>query len=274
MIYSKGYKIKYYKGLGTSTKDESKEYFKGINDKLINYIIDIDEQLKSRTDDAIQLAFDKKQTDNRKEWLLNYDRENILKYDQKNICFHDFIHRDLIHFSNDDTSRSIPHIMDGLKESQRKILYGAFLRKLDRDEVKVAQLAGFVSDKAAYHHGEMSLNGAIVGMAQNYVGSNNINILEPAGNFGTRYLGGKDAASPRYIWTSLPNHTTNIFNRMDIPVLKNQEEDGMPIEPEYYAPIIPMVLVNGAEGIGTGFSTKIPNFNPKEYFDILNDGWR
>ena len=265
----KGYRVKYYKGLGTSTKEESKDYFKGINDKLINYIIDMDEEMKSRTDTAIQLAFDKKQADSRKEWLLNYDRENILKYDERDICYHDFIHKDLIHFSNDDTSRSIPHIMDGLKPSQRKILYGAILRKLDRDEVKVAQLAGFVSDKAAYHHGEMSLNGAIVGMAQNYVGSNNINILEPAGNFGTRYLGGKDAASPRYIWTSLPKHTTSIFNRMDIPILKNQEEDGMPIEPEYYSPIIPMVLVNGAEGIGTGFSTKIPNFNPSDIIENI-----
>ena len=269
----KGYRVKYYKGLGTSTKEESKDYFKGINDKLINYIIDMDEEMKSRTDTAIQLAFDKKQADSRKEWLLNYDRENILKYDDHDISYHDFIHKDLIHFSNDDTSRSIPHIMDGLKPSQRKILYGAILRKLDRDEVKVAQLAGFVSDKAAYHHGEMSLNGAIVGMAQNYVGSNNINILEPAGNFGTRYLGGKDAASPRYIWTSLPKHTTSIFNRMDIPILKNQEEDGMPIEPEYYSPIIPMVLVNGAEGIGTGFSTKIPNFNPSDIIENILELW-
>ena len=264
----KGYKIKYYKGLGTSTKEESKEYFKGINDKLINYIIDVDSKMKERTDIALQLAFDKKKADERKQWLLNYDRNNILKYEDKNILYHDFVHRDLIHFSNDDTSRSIPHIMDGLKPSQRKILYGAFLRKLDRDEVKVAQLAGFVSDKAAYHHGEMSLNGAIVGMAQNYIGSNNINILNPSGNFGTRYLGGKDAASPRYIWTSLPEHTVSIFNRIDIPILNNQEEDGMEIEPEYYAPIIPMVLVNGAEGIGTGFSTKIPNFNP---IDIINN---
>lgn len=267
--YPKGYKIKYYKGLGTSTKDESKEYFKGINDKMINYIIDTDEELKSRTDTSIELAFNKKKADDRKEWLLNYDKNEILKYDEKDICYHDFIHKDLIHFSNDDSYRSIPHIMDGLKPSQRKILYGAFLRKLDRDEVKVAQLAGFVSDKAAYHHGEASLNGAIIGMAQDYVGSNNINILEPAGNFGTRFQGGKDAASPRYIWTSLPKHTITIFNRHDIPILNNQEEDAMEIEPEYYAPIIPMILVNGAEGIGTGFSTKIPNFNPKEIIDNI-----
>jgi DNA topoisomerase-2 len=265
----KGFRIKYYKGLGTSSKEESKEYFKGINDKLIKYIIDTQEEFKERTDKAIQLAFDKSFADNRKEWLMKYNRDNILTYEERDICYHDFIHKDLIHFSNDDTNRSIPHIMDGLKPSQRKILYGAFLRKLEKDEIKVAQLAGFVSDKAAYHHGEMSLNGAIVGMAQNFVGSNNINILYPSGNFGTRYLGGKDSASPRYIFTRLSDTTPIIFNRNDIPLLNNQEDDGMPIEPEFYAPIIPMVLVNGAEGIGTGFSTKIPNFNPKEIIDNL-----
>ena len=105
-------------------------------------------------------------------------------YDEKEVRYSKFIHSDLIHFSNDDLSRSIPSIVDGFKPSQRKILYGAYLRGLDKTEVKVAQLAGFVSDKAAYHHGEASLLGAIIGMAQNYMGSNNINILKPNGMFG------------------------------------------------------------------------------------------
>ena len=110
---------------------------------------------------------------------MAYNKNNVLKYEQKIIPYYDFIHQELIHFSNDDLVRSIPSVIDGLKPSQRKILYGAFLRGLDKDEVKVAQLAGFVSDKAAYHHGEASLMGAIIGMAQNFVGSNNINILMP-----------------------------------------------------------------------------------------------
>ena len=83
-------------------------------------------------------------------------------YDEKEVRYSKFIHSDLIHFSNDDLSRSIPSIVDGFKPSQRKILYGAYLRGLDKTEVKVAQLAGFVSDKAAYHHGEASLLGAII----------------------------------------------------------------------------------------------------------------
>jgi DNA topoisomerase-2 len=215
------------------------------------------------------LAFDKSRADDRKAWLMKYDREEILTYEEREVSYTDFIHKDLKHFSNDDTQRSIPHIMDGLKPSQRKILYGAFLRGLDKTEVKVAQLAGFVSDKAAYHHGEASLNGAIIGMAQNYVGSNNINILKPNGQFGTRLQGGKDAASPRYTFTELSDLSTDIFRTVDNCVLNQQTEDGMDIEPEYYAPIIPMILVNGATGIGTGFSTKIPNFNPKDIITNL-----
>ena len=292
------YKIKYYKGLGTSTTQEAKEYFIDIETKLINYfwenvktkatLTDCDDDEKSDNevnddsdddddgedddifvplhddDDAIKLAFDKSRADDRKKWLINYNKNNVIKYEQKIIPYYDFIHYDLIHFSNDDLIRSIPSVIDGLKPSQRKILYGAYLRGLDKTEVKVAQLAGFVSDKAAYHHGEMSLTGAIIGMAQDFVGSNNINILVPAGQFGTRLKGGKDAASPRYIWTSLDKLTSIIYNSIDDPILNQQTEDNEPIEPEYYAPIIPMVLVNGAEGIGTGFSTKIPPYNPIE----------
>ena len=161
--------------------------------------------------DAITLAFEKSRADDRKKWLMAYDRSNIINDKEKEIDFKNFVDRELIHFSNDDTSRSIPSLVDGLKPSQRKILYGSILRKLDKDEVKVAQLAGFVSDKAAYHHGEASLTGAIIGMAQNFVGANNINILKPNGNYGTRLQGGKDAASPRYIWTKLEDLTKYIY---------------------------------------------------------------
>lgn len=271
----KGWKIKYYKGLGTSTSKEAKEYFVDLEDKLINYFcqeaIEGSNKKLNINDDTITLAFDKKRSDDRKIWLMNYDKENILKYEQREITYPEFINSDLIHFSNDDTSRSIPSLLDGLKPSQRKILYGAYLRKLDKEEVKVAQLAGFVSDKAAYHHGEASLMGAIIGMAQDFVGSNNINILKPNGQFGTILLQGKDSASPRYIWTQLEDLTPLIFRKSDNPILKQQDDDGLPIEPETYAPIIPMVLINGCEGIGTGFSTKIPPYNP---LDVINNLYR
>ena len=104
----------------------------------------------------------------------------------------------MIHFSKYDCERSIPNMMDGLKISLRKILFSAFKKKIT-NEIKVAQFSGYVSEHSGYHHGEASLNGAIVGMAQDYVGSNNINLLMPNGQFGTRLAGGKDSASERYI---------------------------------------------------------------------------
>lgn len=289
---SNNYKTKYYKGLGTSTSDEAKEYFIDLEDKLIKYfwenvekglnkkIIHLTdsedkeegEEVKpvilDKDEDAITLAFDKTRADDRKAWLMKYNKNEILKYEDKKVSYSEFINLDLKHFSNDDNSRSLPSVMDGFKPSQRKILYGAALRGLDKEEVKVAQLAGFVSDRAAYHHGEASLMGAIIGMAQDFVGANNINVLKPNGQFGTRLKGGKDAASPRYIWTMFEALTSKIFMNVDNPILEKQDDDGLPIEPETYAPIIPMILVNGAKGIGTGFSTTIPQFNPK---DIINN---
>jgi len=268
------YYIKYYKGLGTSDKEEAKDYFRDIESKLIHYVDEKDEdgysvvksKYKDTTMEAMTLAFEKKRADDRKLWLMNYDRNNILSNAQKKVTIPAFVHKELIHFSNDDINRSIPSLCDGLKPSQRKILYGTILRKLfnKKDEIRVAQLSGFVSDKACYHHGEASLQGAIINMAQNFVGSNNINILYPSGQLGTRVLGGKDAASPRYIHTYLGDLTRYIFRSEDDPVLRYMEDDGTPIEPEYYVPIIPMILVNGASGIGTGFSTDIASYNPED----------
>jgi DNA topoisomerase-2 len=84
-----------------------------------------------------------------------------------------------------DNIRSIPSCADGLKPGQRKVLFGCFKKGVVK-EIKVAQLAGYVSEKTAYHHGEQSLTATIVGLAQNFVGSNNINLLDPNGQFGTR----------------------------------------------------------------------------------------
>jgi DNA topoisomerase-2 len=152
-------------------------------------------------------------------------------------------------------------------------MYGTILRKLftKQSEIKVAQLTGFISDKTCYHHGEQSLNMAIVNMAQRFVGSNNINILMPSGQYGTRLLGGKDHASPRYIFTYLNPIIRKVFREEDDPILNYLDDDGIPVEPEYYLPIIPMVLVNGAEGIGTGFSTQILPYNPLDIIDNIKN---
>ena len=144
----------------------------------------------------------------------------------------DFINKELILFSMADCVRSIPNVMDGLKSGQRKILFVCFKRKL-KNEIKVAQLAGSVAELSAYHHGEISLMNTIINLAQNYVGSNNINLLYPSGQFGTRLQGGKDAASPRYIFTRLSNLTRLIFHPDDDHILNYLDDDGAPIEPEW-----------------------------------------
>ena len=282
-------KPKYYKGLGTSTSSEAREYFKDFDKKLINYVwskdtnqkfeetddtiknLEIDEQKEkmNKCHDAITLAFSKIRADDRKRWLSKYSTEQFLENTNKNISYYDFINKELIHFSKDDNDRSIPSIVDGFKISKRKIHYISGIKELYKKnkEIKVLQLAGAVSQRTNYHHGENSLCGAIINMAQNYVGSNNINILYPSGQFGTRLDGGKDFASPRYTFTRPIDLASLIFRKEDFPILERVVDDGDIVEPKWYIPIIPMILVNGCDGIGTGFSTKIPNFNP---IDIVN----
>lgn len=133
----------------------------------------------------------------------------------------------------------------------------------------MAQLSGYVSEVAAYHHGEASLQSTIVNMAQNFVGSNNINLLHPQGQFGTRLEGGKDAASARYIHTFLSSMARLVFSPLDDDILSYLQEDGMGIEPEWYMPVVPLVLLNGNKGIGTGWSSNIPNYNPRDVVDNL-----
>jgi len=262
----KGWKIKYYKGLGTSTTSEAKDYFKEL--KVINYYRDdvITETDGSNNIDIIpknniDLAFRKDRADDRKEWLYKYDRNDIADFNKPLMSCNEFIDKELIHYSNYDNDRSIPDIRDGLKPSTRKIAFSCFKRRL-YNEIKVAQLAGYVSENASYHHGEKSLEGAIVGMAHDFVGSNNINLLKPVGQFGTRLLGGKDAAQSRYIFTQLTDMTKIIFNPDDSPLYTYINDNGTMIEPEAYCGILPMILVNGGEGIGTGFSTFVPCYNP------------
>ena len=253
--------IKHYKGLATSDISEAKEYFKEMRKVTYTYT--------EKTNEHMELAFDKKKADLRKEWLYHYERENILDYKDTHVTYDDFINKELIHFSNYDVERSIPNVIDGLKTSLRKILYSCFKRNLTDKEIRVAQLAAYVSENAAYHHGEASLQGAIVNMAQDFVGSNNINLLKPIGIFGSRLHNGKDAGQPRYIHTMLTDLASCIYKKQDIPLLTYLDDDGFPVEPEYYVPTIPMLLVNGGLGIGTGFSTSVPCYNPLDIIRIL-----
>jgi len=259
----KGWKIKYYKGLGTSTSAEGKEYFKHIEDHRMAF-----KYSGPTDDDAIDLAFNKKRADDRKDWINAYKDGDTVDHTKPSVGYADFINKELVAFSKYDVMRSIPCMVDGFKPGQRKVIFCCFKRNLKSD-VKVAQLAGYISEHSAYHHGETSLQGTIVGMAQRFVGSNNINLLVPSGQFGTRLQGGKDSASARYIYTRLERIARVIFHPDDDPILEYQTEEGQSIEPKWYIPVIPMAMVNGAEGIGTGWATSMPNYNPRTLIEAL-----
>jgi len=277
---------KYFKGLGTSTDEEAVKAFIDFDKKIISYqweppvktdddnnkndqqnnneINDEDDELddiNSKSHDALLLAFEKKRANDRKLWLddsnLNVNNDKSTQY----VPYSTFINEDLREFSIYDNVRSIPSVCDGFKPSQRKVMHGCKKKKM-KTEIKVAEIAAFISENTKYHHGETSLQGTIVGQAQQFVGSNNINLLYPSGNFGHRWKGGKDAASPRYIFTKLENITNKIFRSEDDKIYEYNVDDGNKIEPVAFAPIIPMCLVNGCKGIGTGWSTSIPSYNP------------
>lgn len=256
--------VKYYKGLGTSTAREFREYFE--HKKVVDF-----KYTGEPSDNAIDLVFNKKRADDRKEWLSTYNRADHLDTSNPHVTYEDFMTREMKHFSVYDNQRSIANGMDGLKISLRKILFAAFKKGGLKTEIKVAQFSGYVSEHSGYHHGEASLNAAIVGMAQNFVGSNNINLFEPNGQFGTRCQAGKDSASERYIFTQLNSITRLLFRSEDDAILEYLDDDGQLVEPTFYAPIVPLVLINGTKGIGTGFSTDIMCHNPLQVIDYIRN---
>lgn len=287
----KGWKIKYYKGLGAFEPKEARDLMEEMS--VTTYIWDktpvATEALgvtcaagTTSTTDAtditayhFDMAFSKGNEDLRKDWIN--DPAPIQEFEPKisdttKYGYVPFINNQLKEYSRANVQRSVPNIMDGFKPSQRKIMFACFKRKLS-DEIKVAQLAGYVSEHACYHHGEASLNETIVGLAQDYVGACNINPLYPAGSFGSRMGGGKDlkkgddSAATRYIYTYLSNACKSIFNELDTPLLDFQQEEGIKIEPAFYLPVIPIILANGVQGIGTGYSSSIQCYNPVDIMD-------
>ncbi|KAA0151328.1 hypothetical protein FNF31_06864 [Cafeteria roenbergensis] len=289
--------IKYYKGLGTSTAAEGRQYFSDLPRHRVPIVWGGDGD-----GDRVDMAFAKSRADDRKAWLLAAPaevRSRVALCHQAGLPqapgdsppaseprapeqrrgegavsaplpVSTFIDEELIEFSWADVHRSIPSVVDGLKPSQRKVLFACLARARKGGvstgeggaEYKVAQLAGAVAEATAYHHGEASLISTIVNMAQDYVGANNLPLLEPRGQFGTRLAGGKDAASARYIFTRLSPATRRLFPAVDDTLLPRCEDDGAKVEPVAYAPVIPLALVNGAAGIGTGWSTHVPMHGP------------
>ena len=195
--HEKGWEHKYYKGLGTSSNQDAQVYFTKLDQHLKQF-----DTMKEEDEELFDLAFSKKKADMRKQWLGSFKPGTFLDHTADTINYNDFVNKELILFSMADNMRSIPSVADGLKPGQRKVLFAAFKRNIVKD-IKVVELAGYCMGITAYAHGETSLQGTIVGLAQDFVGSNNVNMLMPSGNFGSRLAGGSDAASPRYIYTRL-----------------------------------------------------------------------
>ena len=260
------YNIKWLKGLGSLEPYEMKLFFKDLNKHLIKF----ETENISSDKNLIDLAFNRKRAEDRKKWLLEYNpNPNFDKFKIKQ-TYESFFNNEFIEFSIDNNIRSIPSMLDGLKPSQRKILYTLF-KKNFKNEVKVSQLSGDIISLASYHHGNFSIEQTIISMSQNFVVSNNLNLLDPIGQFGTRLFGGKDASAPRYIFTKLNPLTRDIFKQEDDEILEYLSDDGYDIEPKYYTPIIPMALINNVEGIGTGWSTSIPPFNPTDIITYIEN---
>lgn len=305
---TKNWKIKYYKGLGTSEPAEAQECFTDIDEKIVNYYYppvpkstktkklitrkleddEIDTASNTETAvtkyvprnpdltaDSFALAFAQKSgkdqrnmSDDRKLWINMYDPETYLDWKDRRVSYPDFFNKEFIVFSINNVIRAVPSLVDGFKPGQRKVYFGSIVENIYNKEIKVSDLGGDVSKYTAYHHGDTSMQETIIKLAQNFVGANNINILVPIGQFGSRLSGGHDAASARYLHTSLNKLCKHIFKVEDFPVLKHQKDQEKDIEPTFYVPVIPMILVNGAQGIGTGWSCTVEPCNPR---DICNN---
>jgi DNA topoisomerase-2 len=277
--------VHYYKGLGTNTKEEFYDIFADYSNK-ISYIckadtIDAKVEYQSTEEDLTKTikrfdqAFSTNVTD-RKEWVLYFNRNRekyieTIPFDKTLLTFIEHIDKFHILFADYKNRSSIPSIIDGLKPVQRKIIDAMLYHLKSKKDIKVTELSGKISNIECYQHGDVSLNETIVRMAQDFPGSNNLPLLVPIGMFGTRQNGTKFFAKPRYLHTRLQEYTKHIFNADDYPLFDHVIEEDKVVEPKYFVPLIPFVLVNGSKGMGYGVSTNIPPFKPKDIVTYIID---
>lgn len=269
----KNAKVKYYKGLGTHMPGDEKLY----NDdpKRVQYVLDGEEP------DYMDLGFNKTQSDWRKAWItrdlvkpgeMTIVEESLPITIDGELSLSTFVDTQLKIYHIMALRRALPNIYDGFKESQRKAFYGIMKDKDARKEAQnLENLAGAVKKATGYHHGGESLENAIKKMAMGFVGSNNIPPLTNEGEYGSRAEGGADAAAARYVSTKLEDIAWILFSEMDEPVLTHMIDDDKEVEYEFFMPILPVILINGAAGIASGFSTNIPCHNPKVLSDRIKD---
>lgn len=250
------WEIKEFKGLGSSTSEEIKEDSQHI--KYVTLIYD------EKAEENINLAFRESLSNDRKKWLyewLHSEIFNIEPYDCLPIST--YILNVMPYFMIESINRAIPCGYDGLKESQRKGIFGGnIILKEKKTDARIGSLVGKILEITNYKHGESSLMSSIVKMSQTFVGSNNLPYFKAKGQFGSRKENGKDSSNPRYLSVAKTWWSKLIFREEDVPLLERIFDDGIQKEYKTYYPILPMHLVNGCRGIAMAFATKIPQHNP------------
>lgn len=177
-----------------------------------------------------------------------------------------FFNSDFVDYASYDNLRKIGSCIDGLKNASRKVIF-TVLEKNIKEPIKVSQLANKVAEYAEYLHG--SLDGVVVNLGQDFAGTNNVPLLQKKGNFGTRFA--QEASAPRYIFTYGSKNLFTLFKKEDLKILKEQMFEGERIEPVFYVPTLPLILVNGSEGVSSGFAQKILPRNPKSIIKYLTN---
>lgn len=250
------YNIKYIKGLAGHSKKEVEQMFKNINKGIYTF------ELDSKAQNYFEIYYGN-DSDKRKLILSTNDNyseaDKVKKYQNKLITCSTLLNENTKEFQLDNIERKMPHLIDGLNPSRRKILAGSIKKfKNNNHEIKVFQLGGFVAEHMMYHHGSDSLNKTIINMAQDFPGSRNIPLLLPIGDFGNRKIGSDGAGAPRYIETKLNTKITNlIFPLDDNDLLEYNIIDGVMSEPKYFIPIIPMVLLEDVCLPSTGWKIEL-----------------
>lgn len=172
------------------------------------------------------------------------------------IKIQDLLNKELVNYASYDNIRKIGSAIDGLKNASRKVIFTVLEKKI-KEKTKVLQLSNKCAEYADYLHG--SLDGVVVTLAQDFAGTNNIPLLQKFGNFGTRCI--QEASAPRYIFAKGSDELFDLFK--DSEILEQQYFEGSRIEPKFYTPTLPMLLVNGSEGVSSGFAQKILPRNPE-----------
>ena len=250
------YKINYIKGLAGHSIMEIKYMFKEFNKNIYKFKLD------EKANDYFEIYFGN-DADKRKVILAGkdeYEEEEYKEnYKNKIISCSYQLNTNTKEFQLDNIQRKMPHIIDGLNPARRKVLAGAIKKfKQSNSTIKVFQLGGYIAEHMMYHHGSDSLNKTIITMAQNFSGSRNIPLLLPIGQFGSRYKGGDDAGSARYISTKLNKSVVELlYPIIDNDLLEYHIIDGELAEPKYFIPILPTVLLEDISLPSTGWKIEV-----------------